>query len=111
LAAAFTCREHRRKGVAELFLNWGLKRADELGLGCYLEASEMGAPVYKKYGFIAGRKPTYKPQMPEWYTEEQKKEWKKMEEKYLTASCLEMWHPVNGEYIEGQTALPWDGLV
>jgi hypothetical protein len=30
---------------------WGIQQADEAGLETYLEASEMGRPLYERYGF------------------------------------------------------------
>lgn len=49
----FTHPEHRGKGVASLVMEWGLERADELGLETYIEATDVGKPVYEKFGFDA----------------------------------------------------------
>lgn len=43
--------EHHRRGVGAMHLKWGTEKADELGLPAYLEASPMGQPLYKKWGF------------------------------------------------------------
>ncbi|KAJ4303820.1 hypothetical protein N0V90_002721 [Kalmusia sp. IMI 367209] len=43
--------EHHRRGAGRLLLQWGCERADEAGLEVYLEASEMGEPLYKRFGF------------------------------------------------------------
>lgn len=49
----FTHPEHRGKGVASLVMKWGLEHADELGLETYIEATDVGKPVYEKFGFDA----------------------------------------------------------
>ena len=42
---------HHRRGVGSLGLQWGLAQADRLGVEAYLEASEMGRPLYARWGF------------------------------------------------------------
>ncbi|KAH8891238.1 hypothetical protein GQ53DRAFT_806651 [Thozetella sp. PMI_491] len=42
---------HHRRGAGKMLIEWGLARADEEGLEAYVEASEMGTPLYSKYGF------------------------------------------------------------
>lgn len=44
-------KEWQGKGAAGEMLRWGLAKADEDGLECYLSASPAGAPIYRKYGF------------------------------------------------------------
>ena len=43
--------EHERRGVGAMSLNWGTKKADEMGLPVYLEGSPKGVALYKKWGF------------------------------------------------------------
>ncbi|KAF2147886.1 hypothetical protein K461DRAFT_283477 [Myriangium duriaei CBS 260.36] len=45
--------EWRRQGASTMCVKWGLNKCQELGIPAYLEASEMGAPVYQKLGFEA----------------------------------------------------------
>ncbi|KAI5307005.1 hypothetical protein KEM56_005678 [Ascosphaera pollenicola] len=97
LNVAFTIPEHRRRGVAGKFLEWGLQKADELNLECYLEASTLGAPVYRRYGFLDGPVALAEPKMPEGYTDEQKAEWEQYQKNQLPSASLEMWRPVKGE--------------
>ncbi|KAI8240314.1 hypothetical protein K4K57_002901 [Colletotrichum sp. SAR 10_99] len=49
----FTIPEYRRRGAASLVMDWGVERADCMGLDIYIEASEGGKPLYEKYGFKA----------------------------------------------------------
>lgn len=43
--------DQARKGVGALSMEWGCKKADELGLPAYLEGSPQGVGLYKKWGF------------------------------------------------------------
>ena len=47
----FTHPEHRRRGVGSLIMNWGLERADKLGLESFIEATAAGKPCYERFGF------------------------------------------------------------
>lgn len=53
LALLVTGSEHRRKGAGSLLLQWGIDKAEEMRLPCYLQASEQGKRLYEKYGFEA----------------------------------------------------------
>ncbi|KAF2804145.1 uncharacterized protein BDZ99DRAFT_153585 [Mytilinidion resinicola] len=46
-----TLPHHHRRGAGTLLLKWGLDQADAAGLPTYLEASEMGRPLYARLGF------------------------------------------------------------
>ncbi|KMK56602.1 GNAT family acetyltransferase [Aspergillus fumigatus Z5] len=43
--------EYAGHGLASKLLQWGLERADEVGLETYLSASPAGRPLYEKFGF------------------------------------------------------------
>lgn len=43
--------EHQRRGLGALQLQYGLKKADELGVQAFLESSPKGKGLYAKYGF------------------------------------------------------------
>ena len=47
-----TAPEYRKNGAATQLITWGSKKADELGILCYLEASDEGKPVYEKHGYV-----------------------------------------------------------
>ncbi|RAL09784.1 GNAT family N-acetyltransferase [Aspergillus homomorphus CBS 101889] len=46
-----TLPEEQGKGVASGLLRWGLERADAVNARVYLEATEEGYPIYRKYGW------------------------------------------------------------
>ena len=46
-----TAPQHRRRGAATKLIEWGTKRADELGLKSVLIASPMALGAYQKHGF------------------------------------------------------------
>jgi GNAT superfamily N-acetyltransferase len=48
-----TLAKHERRGAGSLLVKWGCDRADEAGVEAYLEASEIGAPMYARHGFVA----------------------------------------------------------
>jgi GNAT superfamily N-acetyltransferase len=39
------------RGAGGMLVEWGTKKADELGLPAYLESSPKGHRVYQRYGF------------------------------------------------------------
>ncbi|KAK8879676.1 acyl-CoA N-acyltransferase [Apiospora arundinis] len=41
----------RRQGVGQQFMNWGMKKADELGFDFYLDSTPYGRPLYEANGF------------------------------------------------------------
>ncbi|KAI4738525.1 hypothetical protein E4T50_11012 [Aureobasidium sp. EXF-12298] len=51
LTYLITHPEHRKRGAAHMLVEKGTQLADKAGLDMYLQASQMGIPVYKKFGF------------------------------------------------------------
>jgi GNAT superfamily N-acetyltransferase len=43
--------DHHRRGAGRMLMQWGLNKADELGLPGYLEGSAAGVGLYAKVGF------------------------------------------------------------
>ncbi|KAF2710352.1 hypothetical protein K504DRAFT_476343 [Pleomassaria siparia CBS 279.74] len=43
---------HGRRGAGAMLVKWGTSQADVLNLPCFLEASEMGRPLYARLGFV-----------------------------------------------------------
>lgn len=51
LNTCFVHPDHRRRGIGSLLIEWGIKKAVELGLEIFVEAVELGVPFYLKHGF------------------------------------------------------------
>lgn len=51
LRTNYTLAEHRRRGANTLMMEWGTRKADELGLETWLEASPLGSMIYTRHGF------------------------------------------------------------
>ncbi|KAK8014811.1 hypothetical protein PG990_008107 [Apiospora arundinis] len=47
----FTHPDYRLQGVGQQFMNWGMKKADELGFDFYLDSTPYGRPLYEANGF------------------------------------------------------------
>jgi len=47
----FTHPDGQGKGAGKMMVNWGCERADELGVGAWVEASHQGAWLYERCGF------------------------------------------------------------
>jgi GNAT superfamily N-acetyltransferase len=105
LHIAFALPEYRGMGLSHLFLRWGVEKADALGLEAWLDASEFGAPVYKKYGFREVVSNSVKPIPTRKLSDEEQKEWMHCEETFLPIDERVMWRPVLGKYVEGETPL------
>ncbi|KAH6676634.1 hypothetical protein B0J14DRAFT_358209 [Halenospora varia] len=51
LLELITSPAYQRRGIGASLIQYGLEKADKEGVPCYLTASPMGAPLYKKVGF------------------------------------------------------------
>jgi GNAT superfamily N-acetyltransferase len=79
---------YRRRGAGSLMVQWGVEKADEMGIESFVEASWYGSQVYRKHGFlyIDDVKPKRPPQ---W---EGNTDWDLLESKY--AFGIEwLWRP------------------
>ena len=43
--------KHERRGAAAMLMKWGFDKADKDHKRCYVEASSVGYPLYKRCGF------------------------------------------------------------
>ena len=98
-----TLPEYRRKGAAELIMRWGTKKADELGLNCFVEASPLGKPLYLKHGFQVVEDWELKP-----VNLEPSEEWMRLARDLLPGMGFFMWRPVGGVYEDGKNMRPWE---
>jgi GNAT superfamily N-acetyltransferase len=52
LISIATHPEHQRRGAAAMLMEQFVKAVDHEGLEAYIEASEMGKPLYARFGFV-----------------------------------------------------------
>ncbi|KAF7330147.1 putative gnat family protein [Mycena sanguinolenta] len=104
LLSIFTHPEYRRRGVAQQSMDWGMKRADELGLEMFLEAGEHGRALYETNGFAYVEEI-----LLDVTTDTPDERWVEMQQLAGTTTAWLMWRPVGGHYEEGKTAKPWEG--
>lgn len=99
----YTHPDYRRQGVADLILNWGKKKADEMGVEMWLDATELGVPVYKKHGFTVVNVNRLQP-----IKTEPGEDWKEIERELQPMTFWQMWRPAGGDYVEGKSVKPWE---
>lgn len=51
LDMCFTDPEYHRRGAGKMLVNWGVQRADEMGVKAFVEASPEGRRLYESCGF------------------------------------------------------------
>ena len=70
----FTRSEYRGRGAGRMPTMWGLKRADELGLGAYVDVTDAERPLYAQCAFEDVGEHRFNPRKME-----PGKEWREME--------------------------------
>ncbi|KAK9239687.1 GNAT family acetyltransferase [Lipomyces kononenkoae] len=103
----FTLPEHQGKGIGRAMLNWGLSKADKLGLESWLDASVFGFSLYQSVGFLTYGSNNVRVEMPADYSAEQKAEWEHYKKILLPIEHAVMWRPAGGKFIIGKTITPW----
>jgi hypothetical protein len=86
-----------------MFMNWGMAKADEMGVEMFLDATPVGRPLYDTNGFIVVEENVIAPQ-----TDHPDNAWKVTEQKTGHSRWLLMWRPPGGNYEEGKTVKPWE---
>ena len=86
-----------------MILEWGIKKAEEMGVEMWLDATIYGVPLYKKHGFVVVHENVIAPK-----TDKPDDDWKKIEDELSPMTFWQMWRPVGGRYIEGHTVKPWE---
>ncbi|KAF2261927.1 hypothetical protein CC78DRAFT_336922 [Lojkania enalia] len=51
LNALATLWEHHKRGAGSMLIQWGVDKADELGVEAYLDGTTIGKSLYEKHGF------------------------------------------------------------
>ncbi|EHK96447.1 hypothetical protein M7I_7841 [Glarea lozoyensis 74030] len=100
----FTRSDYRRQGAGDLIMNWGITKAQEMGVEMWLDATPYGVPLYKKYGFVTVIENPLNPKK-----DDPDDEWKQLDQELGPLSMTVMWRPASGLYEEGKTVFPWNG--
>ena len=100
----FTHPDYRNQGAAGLVVEWGTLEADKRGLEAYVEGTYLGRKVYERYGFGVMH-------MAEMAFENASltAEWRRLVENMRANPCAIMWRPLGGNYVKGETVVPWEG--
>lgn len=96
--------KHRGRGLGGLMMEWGNRKTDEKGIEGFLEASELGRPLYEKWGYIVVMKidfylPSNKPDA-----------WQKFAHEFMMNSWYAMWRPAGGIIKQGERNRPWQPM-
>lgn len=95
----YTVAEQRRRGANTLMMDWGTRKADELGLETWLEATPLGSMLYDKHGFGFHHTVDLYPPAE---LREDNDEWRYWEEAAKNLRLAVMRRPVNGVWNEGR---------
>ncbi|KAL5337415.1 hypothetical protein BJX70DRAFT_245963 [Aspergillus crustosus] len=106
LHIAFTHPSYRRQGLGKIFMEWGLRIADERNLECWLDATPHGVPLYKAFGFREILLNRVKPVPERELSAEEGEEWTYYERTLLPIDTVVMWRPPGGVFVEGVTVVP-----
>lgn len=90
-------------GAGDLIMEWGIKKADEMGVEMWIDATVYGIPLYKKHGFVVVNENNIKPT-----TDKPDEDWKAIETELLPITIWQMWRPVRRECAEGNSVRPWE---
>ena len=66
-------------------MNWGIKKAQEMGVEMWLDATVYGVPLYKKHVFVVVNENNIHPE-----TNEPTAEWKKIEKELVPMTLWQM---------------------
>jgi len=102
LGMVYTDPVYRRHGAASMLMEWGMKKADEMGIGCFLDSTAIGIPFYESLKFVMVD------ETPLWVDiENPSEEWKRLQAKYTLHIQKIMWRPAGGNYQKGEK-YPWE---
>ncbi|KAI0172719.1 hypothetical protein GGR52DRAFT_580422 [Hypoxylon sp. FL1284] len=102
LFIVFTHPRYRRRGIGQQFMDWGIKKAEDMGVEMFLDATPMGRPLYEKNGFVVVEDNVVAPQ-----TDSPDDAWRETEAKVGPSTHYVMWRPVGG-YKKGESKRPWE---
>ena len=87
-----------------MLVEWGTKKADEMHLEAFVEATNDGRPLYARHGFHFMNLLLLDAKM----VDEPSEQWKSLaKELQLPMVVHVMWRPIGGKFIDGETVIPW----
>ncbi|KAI9837269.1 MAG: hypothetical protein M1819_000343 [Sarea resinae] len=118
LQICFVHPSHQRHGAGKLLVNWGVEKADAMGVHAFVEGTNCGCPLYEKYGFgvtdiLRLDSSAYLSATNNDGGEVSVKE-KEQKEQLLAELPIHthfQYRPVGGKLEAGKTVLPWTGKV
>jgi GNAT superfamily N-acetyltransferase len=93
--------DYRRHGVGRMLIEWGTRKADELGVETIVVSVPFAAPVYEKTGFGRIERIDI-----DFDVAEPSEKWKEYQAEDLRTFL--MWRPAGRDYQSGDR-VPWDG--
>ena len=84
-------------------MDWGMAKADEMGVELFLDSTPAGRPLYDTNGFVVVEKNVIVPR-----TNNPDDAWKATEKKIGHSTWFLMWRPPGGNYGDGKTIKPWE---
>ena len=88
-------------------MEWGVRKADELGVESWVDSADLARGLYSQFGFLYVTEKFVEPKEPEGLSGADKMEWDEMCELVLPVHVTTMWRPVGGKYVDGVTVQPW----
>ncbi|KAL8946892.1 MAG: hypothetical protein Q9222_006771 [Ikaeria aurantiellina] len=97
----FVRPSYRRRGVGKMLVEWGTKKADDMGIESFVESTLSGKPLYESCGYVSTDAFELNPTPPE-----DTPELRKLQQDLIFTGYF-MWRPVGGGFVEGKTVIPW----
>jgi predicted N-acetyltransferase YhbS len=91
--------DHRKKGVGKMLVQWGLERADALGVETVVQSVPFSVPFYEKCGFACVEQIDI-----DFSVSEPSEQWKRYQNEDMRAFF--MWRPAGKDYEMGDS-MPW----
>lgn len=92
LGSCFTAPEYRMRGIGHLVMEWGVKKADEMGLDIWIEAAPSAVPFYQRYGFVSLKTVELQVEMecPDELKGVERRQWEEMRDFILPVTAVVM---------------------
>jgi GNAT superfamily N-acetyltransferase len=92
--------EYRRKGVGRMLIDWGLRKADEMGLETCIQSVPSSVPAYEATGFA-----NLDCWTPDMNVPNPSEKWSKWQADDLRTFL--MWRPAGRNFRQGEDKAPW----